>query len=110
VKNYNRIEIEFIKTRFPGEYIQLQYILYGKYIQWTASDIRSAKLTEDIDVTGATVSVNRANVEIVDEDENFNISIPNREWQSDKTGPGFIVFGVKFDLVKDKIIDTGGMA
>jgi hypothetical protein len=34
----------------------------------------------------------------------------NREWQSDKTGPGFIVFGVKFDLVKDKIIDAGSMA
>lgn len=82
VKNYDKIEIEFIKTRFPGEYIQLQYILYGKYVQWEESDIRSAKLTEDIDITGATVSVNRANVEIVDEAENFNISIPNREWQS----------------------------
>ena len=82
VKNYNKIEIEFLKTRFPEEYIQLQYILYGKYVQWEESDIRSAKLTEDIDITGATVSVNRANVEIVDEAENFNISIPNREWQS----------------------------
>jgi hypothetical protein len=34
----------------------------------------------------------------------------NRKWQSDKTGPGFIVFGVKFDLIEDKIVDAGSMA
>ena len=82
VKNYNKLVIEFEKTNLPGEYIQLQYILYGKYISWIGDVIKTGKVTEELDVTGAQVSINTAALDIIDAAEDFNISSPYGAWQS----------------------------
>lgn len=79
-KDYNKIEIEFIRTNLPGEYIQLQYILYGRHILWGVDEIKNAKITEELDLTGATIPINKASIDIIDENEQFNISSNVGEW------------------------------
>jgi hypothetical protein len=82
VQNYGKIEIEFVKTTFPQRYIKLQYILYGKYIVWDKDMIQSAKVQEDIDVTSATLSINEADISIVDINNDFDAENENGAWKS----------------------------
>ena len=82
VKNYGAIEIEFTKTNMPGEYIRLQHIVYGRVLTWADTLIKNASITEEVDVTSNTVSINTASLEIVDELNDFDISNPDGGWQS----------------------------
>jgi len=82
VTNYGKVEVEFVKTCLPGQYIHLQYILYGKYVAWKSDVIEQASITEEIDVTGATVSINTADISIIDEADGFNIGNPDGAWKS----------------------------
>lgn len=82
VQNYGKIEIEFVRTSFPQRYIKLQYILYGKYIVWDKDMIQTAKVQEDIDVTSATLSINEADISIVDMNNDFDAENENGAWNS----------------------------
>lgn len=82
VQNYGKIEIEFVRTSFPKRYIKLQYILYGKYIVWDKDMIQTAKVQEDIDVTSATLSINEADISIVDMNNDFDAENENGAWKS----------------------------
>ena len=82
VQNYGKIEIEFVRTSFPERYIKLQYILYGKYIVWDKDMIQTAKVQEDIDVTSATLSINEADISIVDMNNDFDAESENGAWKS----------------------------
>lgn len=82
VQNYGKIEIEFVRTSFPQRYIKIQYILYGKYIVWDKDMIQTAKLQEDIDVTSATLSINEADISIVDMNNDFDAENENGAWKS----------------------------
>jgi len=82
VENYGKITIEFVKTRLPYRYAELQSILYGMEIEWTGSDIQSAKVTEDVDVTSSTLSINTASISIVDTKNDFDIENEDGAWKS----------------------------
>lgn len=82
IQNYGKVEIEFVKTTFPQRYIKLQYILYGKYIVWDKDMIQTAKVQEDIDVTSATLSINEADISIVDMNDDFDAENENGAWNS----------------------------
>ena len=82
IQNYGKFEIEFVKTTFPQRYIKLQYILYGKYIVWDKDMIQTAKVQEDIDVTSATLSINEADISIVDMNNDFDAENENGAWKS----------------------------
>jgi hypothetical protein len=82
IQNYGKVEIEFVKTIFPQRYIKLQYILYGKYIVWDKDMIQTAKVQEDIDVTSATLSINEADISIVDMNNDFDAENENGAWKS----------------------------
>ena len=82
VQNYGKIEIEFVRTSFPQRYIKLQYILYGKYIVWDKDMIQTAKVQEDIDVTAAALSINEADISIVDINDDFDAENENGAWKS----------------------------
>jgi hypothetical protein len=82
IQNYGKVEIEFVKTTFPQRYIKLQYILYGKYIAWDKDMIQTAKVQEDIDVTSATLSINEADISIVDINNDFDAENENGAWKS----------------------------
>lgn len=82
VQNYGKIEIEFVRTSFPQRYIKLQYILYGKYIVWDKDMIQTAKVQEDIDLTSASLSINEADISIVDINDDFDAENENGAWKS----------------------------
>lgn len=82
VKNYGAIEFEFTKTNMPGQYIHLQHIVYGRVLTWADDLISKASITEEVDVTSNQISINTASVEIVDENNDFDISNPEGGWQS----------------------------
>ena len=82
IQNYGKVEIEFVKTTFPQRYIKLQYILYGKYIVWDKDMIQTAKVQEDIDVTSAALSINEADISIVDMNDDFDAENENGAWKS----------------------------
>ena len=82
VQNYGKIVVEFVKTRFPGRYVKLQYILYGRYLVWSDSEVMTAKIHEEVDETSDTLAINTAEVKISDEAYDFDISNPDGEWKS----------------------------
>lgn len=82
VQNYGRIEIEFIRTAYPKRYVKLQYILYGKYIVWDKDMIKTGKVQEDIDVTSATIPINKADLSIIDVNNDFDIGNEEGAWKS----------------------------
>jgi hypothetical protein len=82
VTNYGKIEIEFMETSFPEQYIHLQYVLFGQYLQWSDTEIKTAKVVEEVDVTSNQLSINTAEVELIDEVDDFDISNSNGAWKS----------------------------
>lgn len=81
VSNYQKIVIEFTETTWPEQHIQLQYILYGKYINFIGDTVQTATITEEIDTTGSEVSINSGELDILDEDDEFNIGNNAGSWQ-----------------------------
>ena len=81
VSNFTKIEIEFIETVWPEQYIQLQYILYGKNLFFSGDTVQTASITEELDVTGSEISINNGSIDILDEDDEFNIGNNAGDWQ-----------------------------
>ncbi len=81
-ENYGKVVITFLRTRLPGQRVQLGYIKYGTEIEWTGSEIQSASITEEVDATSSTVPINTAEVSIVDEANDFELSNQNGVWKS----------------------------
>lgn len=82
VQNYGGLKIEILKSQYPDSYARLQYILYGLELNWDEELIRSAKITEDSDLTSATLPENKATIEIIDENNDFDIENANGAWQA----------------------------
>lgn len=82
VQNYGKIVVEFIRTTFPNRYVKLQYILYGRYILWDKDMIQTATVQEDIDLTSETLSINEADISIVDANNDFDIGNEDGAWKS----------------------------
>ena len=81
-ENYGKVVITFIKTRLPGQRIQLAYVKYGTEIQWTDENIKTASITEEVDVTSSTVPINTCDVAILDENNDFELSNHEGTWKS----------------------------
>lgn len=82
VESYGAIRIDFIKTIYPGRLVKLQYIKYGIEFDWSGAEVISAKVSEEVDVTGATLSINTADIEIADMERSFDPSVPDGRWKS----------------------------
>lgn len=82
VDNFGKVEITFIRTRLPGQRMQLRYIKYGTELEWKEEKIQAASLIEEVDVTSATLPINTADISIVDEENEFELSNQNGVWKS----------------------------
>lgn len=82
VQDYGGLKIEILESQWPDTYARLQYILYGLELSWNEEVIRSAKVTEDSDLTSATLPENTATIEIIDEDNDFDIENENGSWKA----------------------------
>lgn len=86
IENYGKIVIEFVRTRLPECYIKLQYILYGVELRWKDDMVQKAKVQEEVDLTSATLSINTADISIVDTENDFDIGNMNGAWKSVQKG------------------------
>ncbi len=86
VENYGKIVIEFVRTRLPERYVKLQYILYGLDLSWEDDVVQKAKVQEEVDLTSGTLSVNTADISILDEENDFDIGNMNGAWKSVQKG------------------------
>lgn len=82
VENFGKISIKFIKTRMPERYVKLQYVLYGVMLNWSGEKLKSVKVQEELDVTLNTLSTNTADIDILDENYDFDIANKNGAWKS----------------------------
>ncbi len=76
VSNYKKIEIEFISTMFPYNYIKLTNIEFGIKYDWTDKSIISAELFEETDITCNTLAIDTFDFTLYSEDDDFNILNP----------------------------------
>lgn len=82
VQNYGKIIIEFTKSIWPFRYAKLDYIEYGQMWLLGRNNIKSASVYEELDITGASLSINTAKVEILDPDNDFELSNHDGLWKS----------------------------
>lgn len=86
VENYGKVEIKFVRTRLPECYAKLRYILYGLYLSWEDDVVQKAKVQEEVDLTSGTLSINTADISIVDEENDFDIGNMDGAWKSVQKG------------------------
>lgn len=82
VQNYGKLSFSFPNTAWPERYVKMDYIEYGKLWKLSRDTIKSASVYEEIDVTSATLSINTADIEIVDAEGDFSLSEQKGLWDS----------------------------
>ena len=82
VENYGKIVIAFTKSSFPYRYIKLDHIRYGQMWHLGRDKIKTASILEELDPTSATLSINTANVELVDAAGEFDTAKESGLWKS----------------------------
>lgn len=82
VQNYGKLTFAFPATAWPMRYVKMDYIEYGKLWRLSRNNIKSASVYEEIDVTSATLSINTADIEIVDTAGEFSLSEQKGLWGS----------------------------
>lgn len=76
VSNYRKIEIEFIKTKFPYSYIKLNNVEFGIEYSWDENSIINAELFEETDIMCNTIAIDTFDFTLYSEDDEFNILNP----------------------------------
>lgn len=82
VENYASVYIEVTETHYPNRGVRLQHIAFGEHIIWSDLDVKTAKITEQIDESNASLPYSSAQIEIVDENNDFDIANPRGSWNS----------------------------
>lgn len=82
VSNYQKIKIEILSTRFPYEYVRISNITYGMLLVWDSSKIKNAKVLEQVKSTSTELAINTANIDILDENNDFDIGNDVGAWRS----------------------------
>lgn len=82
VDNYGKVTIEFIRSRLPGQRAKLAYVKYGVELDWSGDNLQSASVTEEVDITSAAILVNKAEISLFDESDDFELSNHNGIWKS----------------------------
>lgn len=73
INNYGKVVIEFMETD-PYRYVKLQYIKYGVSLEWSDTELKTAKLVEELDPTSSTLSINKGTLEMIDKENMFNVA------------------------------------
>ena len=82
VQEYGKITIEFVKSSQPYRYVKMNHVEYGKNILLGRDKIKTAAVYEELDPTSATLSINTADMEIIDEDGEFDLANQSGLWKS----------------------------
>lgn len=82
VQNYGKISIEFVRSRLPYRYAKMNHVEYGQMWRLGRENIKTANVYEEMDTTSATLSINTAEVAIVDTVGDFDLSNQKGLWKS----------------------------
>lgn len=81
VAGYARIYMEFVSTSWPCCYVKMDMLEYGRIWKLSRENIRGAGICEETDLTGATLSINTAKLEIIDENNDFDMTRQDGLWK-----------------------------
>ena len=84
--NYDEILITFTKSGLPHRAVMVSYILYGLNMTYDEDTIMSAKLSEKVDVTGATAPYNTLTFTLNDDEGMFNPQNEKGAWRYIQSG------------------------
>lgn len=82
VENYGKITVEFVKSSLPYRYARMNHVEYGMMWLLGRDKIKTASVYEEIDPTSATLSINTADIEIIDASGDFDMSNQGGLWKS----------------------------
>lgn len=82
VQNYGKVTIEFVRSSLPYRYVKMNYVEYGQMWLLGRNLIKSASVYEELDPTSATLSINTAQIEIMDAAGEFELSNHGGLWIS----------------------------
>ena len=80
VTAFRRIVITFNATNKPSRYLRLQSINYGRILQFTAEDIKSCVVVEQIDPTQLTLPIGTMELHLFSNESTFNIVDPTGDY------------------------------
>jgi hypothetical protein len=76
VSNFKRVDISFNSSNKPYRYVRLGCVNFDNLITFTGTDIKSAKLIEQINVLSLELPMNSIEFTLHSDDVNFNIVDP----------------------------------
>ena len=85
-EGYDEILITFTKSSAPYRAVMVSYILYGLNMTYDEDTIMSAKLSEKVDVTGATAPYNTLTFTLNDDEGMFNPQNEKGAWRYIQSG------------------------
>lgn len=103
VQNYSKVIMVFNKTMHPMEYMKINGIVFGQIIKLDRKKIKSAKLYEEVDSTSATLPVNTAQIEFIDQNGDFDTKNKAGLWKALQRKQGIKIT----EYIDDKKIDCG---
>lgn len=76
---FNKIEIEFIKTKTPKRYVKFNEIDFGTYEQFTEEQISDYNIIEELNIDSSSLSSNSLNLTIEDKNGDYDVLNPNNK-------------------------------
>lgn len=76
VENFNKVTVEFKKTRYAFRYLRLMSIEFGVEERFDNSNLVSASVIEGVDPSGSSISVNKLKFTVINKDQKFNMLNP----------------------------------
>ncbi|WP_312044809.1 hypothetical protein [Anaerotignum sp.] len=95
VENYNKIIISFRSMSKPYRFLKVQNIMHGVIKEFGSTELKTAKVLEEIDLTGLTLSVNTLDFSMFSRDDAFNIFNPSGVYTLLQRKQQLIVSGTK---------------
>ena len=81
VEEYGKLVFSFMGTARPLRYVKMDYIEYGRRWKLGRDMIKTAGIYEEIDPTSATLSTNTADIQFIDEKDDFSLARPEGLWR-----------------------------
>ena len=103
VLDYGAVDVEFVKTRLPGQFVKVDNVLFGQIAVWEGEEIISATITEEVDSTSATIPIGTCELTLMDKENEWNIQNENGTWKSLQTDQKIVIE----EIVNDKVIPIG---
>lgn len=81
VEGYGKLVFSFMGTVKPFRYVKMDYMEYGRRWKLGRDTIKTAGIYEEIDPTSATLSINTADIQFVDEKDDFSLARQEGLWR-----------------------------